>query len=121
MNQLLTAYLLMMLFQVFHILEEIGMGAYKIAPSFKKYLLVAALLVSINYAGFYLIFMDLKVGYYLGLFTSGVLAIGNGLIHFFGWLKTRQIRDHIGAGMFTGFPLAAVGIWVLVLILKALF
>jgi hypothetical protein len=121
MNPILFPYLLMMLFQIFHIFEEIGMGAYKIAHSLKKYLFVAAILVTINYTAFYLILIDVRAGYFMGLFTSGVLAIGNGLIHFFGWLKTRQIRDHIGAGMFTGFPLAIVGIIVLIQIAQYLF
>jgi len=121
MDTILFPYLIMMLFQVFHIFEEIGMGAYKIAHSLNKYLMAASILVTINFIAFGLILLDIQAGYYLGLFTSGVLAVGNGLIHFFGWLKTRKIRDSLGAGMFSGFPLAAAGVIVLGQLLKYLF
>jgi len=114
MNTLIQVYLLMMLMQIWHIFEEIGMGAYKIAHSLSKYLVVASVLVAINFLAFILILLDVPFGYFLGLFTSGILAIGNGLVHLFGWLKTRKMRDGIGAGMFTGIPLAITGIFVLV-------
>jgi hypothetical protein len=97
------------------------MGAYKVTHSLNKYLLAASVLVTINFTTFLLITNNILFGYYLGLFTSGVLAIGNGLIHFIGWLKTKKLRDGIGAGMFTGFPLAATGIWVLILLWNEIF
>ena len=109
MNTLALTYLLMMLLQIWHIFEEIGMGAYKIAHSLGKYLVAASILVTINFVAFTLILMGIRVGYYVGLFASGILAIGNGLVHLFGWLKTRKLRDGIGAGIFTGIPLAIIG------------
>ena len=120
MNPLILSYLIMMLMQIWHIFEEIGMGAYKLAHSLKRYLVVASILVTINFTVFTLIWMDVLVGYYLGFLTSGVLAIGNGLVHSIGWLKTRKLRDGIGAGLFTGIPLAIIGLVVLIQLINQL-
>ncbi len=109
MNTLIISYLLMMLLQVWHILEEIGLGGYKVAHSLKKYLFAASVLVTINYVGFALILNGNKAGYFIGLFTSAVLAVGNGIVHAVGYIKTRTVRDSLGAGFFTGIPLAIVG------------
>ena len=117
MNPLIFTYLLMMLLQVFHIFEEIGCGAYKVAGNLKTYLIVASVLVTINFTTFMLILQDIRIGYYLGLFTSGIFAIGNGLIHLVGWLKTKSFYDNLGAGVFTGIGLGITGILVLIQIL----
>lgn len=52
MDTLTFSYLLMMLFQIWHILEEIGSGAYKIAHSLSKYLFAASVLVTVNFITF---------------------------------------------------------------------
>jgi hypothetical protein len=109
MNILITSYLLMMLLQTWHILEEIGCGAYKVAHTLTKYLFAASVLVTINYVGFALILNGSKTGYIIGLFTSAVLAVGNGIVHIVGYIKTKTLRDSLGAGFYTGIPLAIVG------------
>jgi len=76
--------------------------------------------VIINFTTYILIIQDVRTGYFLGLFTSGVLTIGNGLIHIFGWIKTRSFRDSLGAGFFTGIPLGILGVIVLVQLVRAL-
>jgi len=110
----------MMLFQIFHIFEEIGFGAYNIAGGLRKYLIVASVLVALNFVAFGLIHLDIKTGFYLGAFSSLVLAVGNGLIHSIGWIKTRTLRDGIGAGIYTGIPLAIIGVVVFIQILQKL-
>ncbi len=55
MSTLTFTYLLMMLLQIWHIFEEIGLGAYKVAHSLNKYLVAASVLVTINFAAFTLI------------------------------------------------------------------
>ena len=109
-----------MLFQIFHIFEEVGLGAYKIAGGLRKYLIVASVLVTLNFTAFTLIHLDFIWGAYLGAFTSLVLAVGNGVIHSIGWIKTRTVKDSIGAGVFTGIPLAILGILVFIQILPNL-
>ena len=119
-NPLEISFLLMMLFQIFHIFEEVGCGAHNIAGGLKKYLIVASTLVTLNFTAFGLILYDNKWGYILGIFTSLVLAVGNGVIHSIGWIKTRTNRDSLGAGVFTGIPLALLGVWVFFQILPNL-
>ena len=117
MNSLILAYLLMMLLQIFHIFEEIGCGTCKVAHSLKIYLIVASVLVTINFTTFILILLGIRIGYYLGLFTSVIFAIGNGLVHLAGWLKTKSFYDNLGSGIFTGIALGITGIFVLTQIL----
>ena len=111
----------MMLFKIFHILEEVGFGAYKIAGGLRKYLIVASVLVTLNFTAFTLIRFDIAWGLYLGAFTSLVLAFGNGVIHSVGWIKTRTNKDSIGAGVFKGIPLAIMGVLVFIQILQKLY
>lgn len=120
MNPLILSYLLMMLLQIWHIFEEIGCGAYKVAHTLTRYLFAASVLVTINFTAFTLILNGNKAGYYLGLFTSGVLAIGNGIVHMVGFIKTKTVRDSLGAGFFTGIPLAIVGVFVFYQLLQIL-
>jgi len=50
----------------------------------------------------------------LGLLTSAVWALVYGLIHVFGVIKTKTFRDSLGAGVFTGIPLANSGSFVFI-------
>ncbi|MBC8504498.1 MAG: HXXEE domain-containing protein [Anaerolineales bacterium] len=118
MSTLMLTYLLMMLMQIFHIFEEIGMGAYKVAHSLNKYLFAASVLVTINFSAFALIAFNMRFGLFLGLLTSGVLALGNGVVHVFGVIKTKTFRDSLGAGVFTGIPLAIVGLIVFIQLIQ---
>lgn len=120
MTTLTFSYLLMMLLQIWHILEEIGCGAYKVAHTLGKYLVAASVLVTLNFVAFTLILVEYRAGLFLGLLTSGVLALGNGLVHVFGAIKTKTFRDSLGAGVFTGIPLGIVGLYVLIQIIQTL-
>ena len=115
------AYLLMMFLQVIHIFEEVAMGANKVVNKpLNTYLGIASLLVLLNFASFGLILADNPIGIYLGLFCSGVLALGNGLVHTIGYLVTRKMKEGIGAGLYSSIPLGIVGVWVLVLLVRGL-
>ena len=120
MNLLLFTYLAMMLLQIVHIFEEIACGAYKIKTTLGKYLLAASALVTLNFTAFALILADLRIGLWLGLFTSGVLAFGNGIIHLIGYVKTKTYRESLGAGVFSGVPLGIMGLVVFILLLRFL-
>ena len=101
-------FLLLILLQIYHIFEEIALEAYKLAGSLNKYLLVASVLVTINVVALYLLLRDLPTGYPLA-FLGALIGIGNGLVHVVGYLRTRSFRGTVGAGFFTGIPLALVG------------
>ena len=121
MQSIIFTYLLMMLLQIWHIFEEIATGAYKVAGhGMNKYLMVASILVTINFTTLALLLLEIRAGFYLGLFTSGVLAAGNGIIHLIGAIKTKTIRDSIGAGVFSGIPLGIIGVIVFVQLITLL-
>ena len=101
-------FLLLILLQIYHIFEEIALEAYKLAGSLNKYLLVASVLVTINIVALYLLLRDLPAGYILAA-LGALIGIGNGLVHVVGYLRSRSIRGTLGAGFFTGIPLALVG------------
>jgi hypothetical protein len=84
------------------------MEAYKLARSLNKYLLVASVLVTMNFLALYLLLKDLPGGYLLAA-IGALIAIGNGLVHVGGYLRPRSFRGTIGAGIFTGIPIALVG------------
>lgn len=105
-------YLGLLVLQFLHILEEIGLGAYRKAGSLKRYLKVAAALVVVNAAPLVLMLLGLRVGYLLG-FVGALLGIGNGIVHGAGYLKTRSMRGTLGAGVLSSIPLGLMGIVVL--------
>jgi hypothetical protein len=61
-----------------------------------------------NIAALYLLLRDLPAGYLLAA-LGALIGIGNGLVHVVGYVRTRSFRGTVGAGMFTGIPLALVG------------
>ncbi len=107
-----TLYLLLLLLQTLHILEEIGLEAYREAGSLKRYLIVASGLVTINYVPLFLMLRDIPAGYILGL-LGALMGIGNGVVHVTGYLRTRSMRGTVGAGVLTSIPLSVTGLGVL--------
>jgi hypothetical protein len=112
-NIFLILYLMMLFLQTIHIFEEIGFKAYEIAVSLNKYLWVASFLVFASYLPLVLILLEFKAGYYLAFFAA-ILALGNGIIHLIGYIKTNSYRGTLGAGVFSGVPLGIIGGIVLV-------
>lgn len=112
-NHFLILYMIMLFLQTVHIFEEIGFKAYEVVGSLNKYLLVASFLVFASYLPLILILLDIKAGYFLAFF-SAALALGNGIIHLIGYIKTKSYRGTLGAGVFSGIPLGITGGIVLV-------
>ncbi len=107
-NHFLILYMIMLFLQTVHIFEEIGFKAYEVVGSLNKYLLVASFLVFASYLPLILILLDIKAGYLLAFF-SAALALGNGIIHLIGYIKTKSFRGTVGAGVFSGIPLGIIG------------
>jgi hypothetical protein len=116
-DPLVSYYLVMIFFQVIHILEEIGFEVYKLVGSLKKYLLVASFLVLLSFTPLLLIVHGVSWSYYLALLPT-LIAIGNGLIHIFGLVKTRSFKGTLGAGVFSGVFLAISGVLVFIQLLS---
>ncbi len=107
-NHFLILYLIMLFLQTVHIFEEIGFKAYEVVGSLNKYLIVASFLVFASYLPLILILLDIKAGYFLAFFAA-ILALGNGVVHILGYIKTKSFRGTVGAGVFSGIPLGIMG------------
>jgi hypothetical protein len=118
--QITVLYLLLLVFQFLHILEEIGLEAYQKAGSLDRYLKVASVLVIANAVPLFLMLLGRPAGYTLGL-LGALMGIGNGIVHVVGYLKTRSIHGTVGAGLFTSLPLSIVGAVVLYQLATILF
>jgi hypothetical protein len=110
---LLVSYTILMFLQTVHIFEEIAARAYELVGSLNKYLLAASLLLSVSYSGLILMLMGVRFGTLLVAF-GGLLALGNGIIHLVGYVKTGSYTASLGSGVFSGIPLGLVGSLVLV-------
>jgi hypothetical protein len=111
-DQVTVLYLLLLLLQTLHIFEEIGLEAYRQVGSLGRYLAAAAVLVVLNYVPLFLMLLEARAGYILGL-AGALFGIANGVVHVAGYLKTRSMRGTLGAGMWTGIPLGLTGAVVL--------
>ncbi len=107
-NHFLILYLIMLFLQTVHIFEEISFKAYEVVGSLNKYLIVASFLVFASYLPLILILLDIKAGYFLAFFAA-ILALGNGVVHILGYIKTKSFRGTVGAGVFSGIPLGIIG------------
>ena len=69
-QSILISYSILLIFQILHILEEIGMDIYKIEKiaSKKKYLRVASVIMTVYLLSFLFILLEFKFGIILGLF-----------------------------------------------------
>ena len=109
----LILYVSMVFLQTVHIFEEISMKAYELVGSLQKYLRVAVGLVFLSYLPLALILLEVRAGYLIAILPA-LIALGNGVIHLVGYIKTRSYRGTLGAGVFSGIPLGIVGGMVLV-------
>lgn len=85
----ITCYLLMLLFQILHIFEEIYTEVYKIKLTLKKYLLSASFVVAVNFFTLVLIILNLKIGFILGGINA-FTAVLNAVIHIIVQIKIKS-------------------------------
>ncbi|MHA1675509.1 MAG: HXXEE domain-containing protein [Promethearchaeota archaeon] len=118
---LFISYALLLIFQVLHIFEEIGMGIYKhkIIKSLTKYLRAASVIMCLYLLSYLFIVLDLEIGIWMGLFCS-FMAMGNFLIHTISYIKIRKFRGTTAAGVFSGIPLGILGVINFVLLIRAI-
>jgi hypothetical protein len=118
---LLIAFVLLLIFQILHIFEEIGMEVYKmeIIGSRSKYLRVASVIIVVYLLSFLFILLEYASGTILGIICS-ILAIGNFIIHSVGYLKVHQYRGTIASGVFSSIPLGILGIITLIMLIDPL-
>ncbi len=79
--------------------------------------MVAGFLVFLNYLPLILILQKVSWGTYLA-FLPSILAMGNGIVHLYGFIKTKSFRGTIRAGMFSGIFLTVSGLLVFIQLLS---
>ena len=105
--------------QILHIFEEIHLEAYNVIKgkvSKKKYLLVASILVLLNYIVLILLYFNNIIGYFSAFYTV-FMSVGNTLAHLIMYLKERD-KKSLGYGLPSSIPLGISGIILLVLLIQ---
>ncbi|MHA1520834.1 MAG: HXXEE domain-containing protein [Promethearchaeota archaeon] len=107
---LLISYALLLIFQILHVFEEVGMEIHKhkLVGSLKKYLRVASGIMCVYLLSYLFIVLEFRIGTWMGLLCSFV-AMCNFLVHTIAYLKIRDFRGTIAAGVFSSIPLGILG------------
>ncbi len=103
-------FLLLLLMQVLHIFEELGMECYKLLEflTIKKYLAVSSIIMSISMLTFIAIILELVIGYVFGICVS-IFGILNFIVHTVGFMMKKKTKGTIAAGFYTGIVLGIFG------------
>ena len=108
-----------------HTFEEISCGIMElrighIQLTRSKYLFVASIISAINLGTLALLVLGVDIGYYVGLFTSAIIGVFQGIVHSIGYLKENRKATGLGVGFYSAIPLAIVGLIVFVQIIQIL-
>jgi hypothetical protein len=111
---ILVAYAIFIWLVVLHTFEEIASGimVQQIGPiklERRKYLLAASGISTLNMLTLVLLILSLPAGTYIGLFTTAIFGVFQGIVHTIGYLKEGRKARGLGAGFYSAIPLAIVG------------
>ncbi len=110
-NMTFLMVLIITFLQVIHILEEIGLEAYtllKVKNARSKYLRVAAVLVTLNFAVVFLFFFEVGFARYAAFFSVAI-SVGNTIAHLILMVRKRE-KKTFGFGLPSSIPLGIAGI-----------
>ena len=125
-NQVLAlSYIAFVWLVILHTLEEIACGIMElqighIKMTGNRYLLAASAITTVNLGTLALLVLGVPAGYYMGLLTSAVVGVFQGIVHTIGYLREGKRARGLGAGFYSSIPLAIVGLVVLVQLLRVL-
>ena len=104
-------FLLLLLMQILHIFEELGMEVYQIKKflTIKKYLIASSIIISISMLTFIVIILELVIGYIFGICVS-IFGILNFIVHTVGFMMKKKTKGTIAAGFYTGIVLGIFGV-----------
>jgi hypothetical protein len=108
---------------ILHTFEEIASGVMElqlghIKLTKNRYLLAASVLSTINLSTLALLTLDIRIGYYIGLFTSAIIGVFQAVVHSIGYLNENKKARGMGAGFYTSIPLAIAGLIVFIQIMR---
>lgn len=114
-TSLVLSYIVFIWLVALHTFEEISSNAMEmqfghIKMTKNKYLIGASIISTVNLATLTTLVIDLPIGLYLGLFTTAIFGIFQGVIHTIGYLRENKKARGLGVGFYTSIPLAIVGI-----------
>ena len=123
---LLLAYIVFTWLVVLHTFEEIacdifGLQVGHIVLKRNRYLCAAGAISTINLGTLTLLLLGLPVGAYIGLFTTAILGVFQGIIHGVGYFRAGMKMKGMGAGFYSAIPLSIAGAVTFYLLLKSLF
>lgn len=111
---LILSYIIFMWLVILHTFEEIScdimevnIGHFKMTK--RKYLFGASMISTVNLVTLALLVVGLPIGYYLGLFTSAIIGVFQGIVHTIGYLRENKTARGLGAGFYSSLPLALFG------------
>jgi hypothetical protein len=99
---------------VLHTFEEIASGIFDLEVrghtlGKKRYLLAASGISTLNMITLVLLILGLPAGAFIGLFTTVVFGVFQGLVHTVGYFREGRKAQGLGAGFYSAIPLTIVG------------
>ena len=122
---ILVAYAIFVWLVVLHTFEEIASGIFDLEisghkPGKKRYLLIASGISTLNMITLVLLILGLPVGAYIGLFTTAVFGLLQGIVHTVGFFREGRKAQGLGAGFYSAIPLTVVGAVAFYLLLQSI-
>ncbi len=123
---ILVAYTIFIWLVVLHTFEEIASGIFDlqlghIKMKKNRYLLAASGISTLNMTALVLLILGLPIGAILGLFTTAIFGVIQGIVHTVGYFREGRKASGLGAGFYSGIPLAIVGTFTFICCLNSFF
>jgi hypothetical protein len=123
---ILAAYAIFIWLVVLHTFEEIASGIFDLEigshkPGKNRYLLVASGISTLNMVTLVLLILSTLAGNIIGLFTTAIFGILQGLVHTVGYFREGRKARGLGAGFYSAIPLTIVGAITFYLLLRSMF
>lgn len=123
---ILLAYAIFIWLVVLHTFEEIASGIFELQighlkPGKNRYLLAASGISTLNMITLVLLILGQIAGSFLGLFTSAVFGILQGIVHTVGYFRQGRKAQGLGAGFYSAIPLTLMGAITFFLLSKSIF
>jgi len=122
---ILITYAIFIWLVVLHTFEEIASGIFNLEvrghqPGKKRYLLAAGGISTLNMVTLVLLILGLPVGTFIGLFTTAVFGVFQGIVHTVGYFREGRKAQGLGAGFYSAIPLTILGAVAFYLLLQSM-
>ncbi len=123
---ILLAYAVFIWLVVLHTFEEIASGIFDIQlghlkPGKNRYLLAASGISTLNTTTLVLLILGLPAGTFIGLFTTAIFGVLQGVVHTVGYFREGRRAQGLGTGFYSAIPLAVVGAVTFYLLIRYAF